>query len=78
MLHQETVEDELRFTLAGLRRSGDIAAALESLGLSGYESSHPLDLSGGERQRLAIAAIRVGRPRLLACSTSRRAVCPGQ
>jgi energy-coupling factor transport system ATP-binding protein len=65
MLHQETVEDELRFTLTGLRRSGDPSAALASVGLSGYEIRHPLDLSGGERQRLAIAAICVGIPRLL-------------
>ena len=65
MLHQETVAEELRFTLAGLRRDGDVERTLASVGLDGYGERHPLDLSGGERQRLAIAAIVVGGPRLL-------------
>ena len=64
-LHQESVEDELRFTLAGLRRTGSVSKALAGVGLAGCEERHPLDLSGGERQRLAIAAITVGQPRLL-------------
>ena len=65
MLHQETVADELRFTLDGLQRSGDIEGALASVDLSGFQDRHPLDLSGGERQRLAIAAISVANPRVL-------------
>ncbi len=65
MLHQETVAEELAFTLRGLGRSGDIAQTLVRVGLAGFEDRHPLDLSGGERQRLAIAAITVGNPRLL-------------
>lgn len=65
MLHQETVTDELRFTLDGLGRGGDIERTLTGVGLADYEERHPLDLSGGERQRLAIAAIAVGGPRLL-------------
>lgn len=65
LLFNPTVEDELRFTLRCLRRQGDIAGTLESVGLVGFESRNPLDLSGGERQRLALAAILVGDPRIL-------------
>lgn len=65
LLFNPTVEDELRFTLRCLRRQGDIAGTLESVGLAGFESRNPLDLSGGERQRLALAAVLVGEPRIL-------------
>ena len=65
MLHQETVVEELAFTLDALGRSGDVEAELVRFDLSGLEERHPLDLSGGQRQRLAIAAITVARPDLL-------------
>ena len=65
ILHRETVEDELRFTLGSLGREGDPLATLRSLGIAQHAGRHPLDLSGGERQRAAIAALAVARPRLL-------------
>lgn len=65
ILHQETLEEELRFTLSARGQSGDIGAMLEMVGLAGYGDRHPLDLSGGERQRAALAAIAVGAPPVL-------------
>lgn len=65
LLFNSTVENELQFSLRCLRREGDIAGTLASVGLNGFEQRSPLDLSGGESQRLALAAILVGRPRIL-------------
>ena len=65
MLHQDTVAEELAFTLDGLGRAGDIPGTLDSVGLGGFEHRRPLDLSGGERQRLAIAAVIVAKPRVV-------------
>jgi len=40
-------------------------AALEKVGLSSKENTHPIELSGGEQQRLAIARAIVNRPAIL-------------
>ena len=53
MLVRERVGDELPGS-AG-------AAALEAVGLQGFEDADPRDLSGGERQRLAVALVIAGR-----------------
>jgi energy-coupling factor transporter ATP-binding protein EcfA2 len=42
-----------------------IAAALELVGLTGYDERSPMGLSGGQQQRLAIAATLVMRPTVL-------------
>jgi energy-coupling factor transport system ATP-binding protein len=65
ILHQETLRDELQFTLDSLERRGDIAATLDLLGIGDLEWRHPLDLSGGQRQRAAIAALMVASPAVL-------------
>lgn len=66
-LFRDTVEDELRFTLAnlGLEDDGVVDATLERLGLVKYRKANPRDLSSGERQRVALASVIVARPRLL-------------
>ncbi|MGB9792270.1 MAG: ABC transporter ATP-binding protein [Thermacetogeniaceae bacterium] len=66
-LFQETVEDELRFTLdnLGLEDGGAIEDVLKKLGLLQHRRSNPRDLSSGERQRVALASILVARPPLL-------------
>lgn len=65
ILHQETLADELAFTLRAGGLGGDILGTLTALGIADHVNRHPLDLSGGERQRAAIAAISVGRPFVL-------------
>lgn len=66
ILHQETLRDELEFTLRARNdRSGDPLAILRELGLAQHAEHHPLDLSGGERQRAALAALAVGEPPVL-------------
>ncbi len=65
ILHQETVRDELRFTLRAQGKEITPGPLLEQLGLLHRIDRHPLDLSGGERQRLALAAIAIGEPHIL-------------
>lgn len=62
MLFCDTAEEELRFTLKHLGKSGDVAGTLEGFGLYGMRGSYPRDLSVGERQRLALSAVLVARP----------------
>lgn len=66
-LFQDTVEEELLFTLKnfGLPNDGIVDELLEKLGLRHYRQVNPRDLSSGERQRVALASILVTRPRLL-------------
>jgi energy-coupling factor transport system ATP-binding protein len=44
---------------------GRVAAALDAVGLAGFEGRDPTTLSGGEKQRLAIAGLLALRPALL-------------
>ncbi len=65
LLFNDSVEAELRFTLRQRRVEDDIPAMLARLELTGLAKRNPLDLSGGERLRAALAAILIGRPRIL-------------
>jgi energy-coupling factor transport system ATP-binding protein len=62
----ETLRDELEFTRT---HHGGVSAGVEetlaALGLAHAAERNPRDLSGGERERAALAAVLVGRPRLL-------------
>lgn len=42
-----------------------VRAALQAVGLAGFEGRDPATLSGGEKQRLAIAAVMALRPRVI-------------
>ena len=65
LLFNDTVEEELRFTLRCRQQTGDISAMLERFDIAALARRNPLDLSGGERLRAALAAVLIGRPRIL-------------
>jgi energy-coupling factor transport system ATP-binding protein len=65
-----TVEEDVAFGLENLGLPREemrdrIAAALEAVGLLGYESREPHTLSGGQKQRLALAGALAMQPRYL-------------
>jgi energy-coupling factor transport system ATP-binding protein len=66
-LFQDTVEEELLFTLKNfsLPDNGKVDELLERLNLKEYKKVNPRDLSSGERQRVALASILVTDPVLL-------------
>jgi energy-coupling factor transporter ATP-binding protein EcfA2 len=66
-LFQDTVEDELMFTLNNfqLPDNGICEEILKKLNLYDLRQTNPRDLSSGERQRVALASILVAGPRLL-------------
>jgi energy-coupling factor transport system ATP-binding protein len=66
-LFEDTVEDELRFTLHNFGRAdqGVIDRVLAELDLQGVRGANPRDLSGGERQRVALGSVLVAGPELL-------------
>jgi len=69
-LFEETLRKELEFTLRNLgvpKEEWDerVSWALKMLDLERYIDAFPRDLSCGERERSALAAILVGRPRIL-------------
>jgi energy-coupling factor transport system ATP-binding protein len=59
------VRDDLVWGLDPIPSAGAISAALESVGLDGFETRETDTLSGGEQQRLAVAAALMRSPRLL-------------
>ncbi|MFZ5595837.1 MAG: ABC transporter ATP-binding protein [Bacillota bacterium] len=66
-LFQDTVEDELLFTLKnfGMKDDGIVTGLLDELQLGRYRRVNPRDLSSGERQRVALASVLVTGPDLL-------------
>ncbi|MFZ5649169.1 MAG: ABC transporter ATP-binding protein [Bacillota bacterium] len=66
-LFQDTVEDELLFTLKnfGMEDDGIVDELLEELQIGYHRRVNPRDLSSGERQRVALASVLVTRPELL-------------
>ncbi|SMB93226.1 energy-coupling factor transport system ATP-binding protein [Thermanaeromonas toyohensis ToBE] len=75
-LFQDTVEDELLFTLRnfGLKDIGLIDEMLEKLDLQRYRKTNPRDLSTGERQRVALASVLVTKPRLIVLDEPTRGI----
>lgn len=66
-LFQDTVEDELLFTIRnfGIEDKGVVESTLRKLGLEELSKINPRELSGGERQRVALASVLVSQPELL-------------
>lgn len=66
-LFQDSVEDELLFTLKnfGMENDGIVEKLLEELQISCHRRVNPRDLSSGERQRVALASVLVAGPELL-------------
>jgi energy-coupling factor transport system ATP-binding protein len=70
----ERVDEEVALGVGGdLERA---RAALETVGLKGYEDRHPRDLSSGERERLGLAAVLVTDPDLLVLDEPTRGMDP--
>ncbi len=64
------VEDDVAFGLENLGVSREemrerVAAAIEAVGLTGYERREPGSLSGGEKQRVALAGLLAVNPEIL-------------
>lgn len=75
-LFQDTVEEELLFTLKnfGLKDDGVVDELLKKLKIDCHRRVNPRDLSSGERQRVALASVLVTRPGLIVLDEPTRGV----
>jgi energy-coupling factor transport system ATP-binding protein len=75
-LFQDTVEDELLFTMKnfGLKDTAVVEEMLEKFHLARYRRTNPRDLSSGERQRVALASVLVIAPQLIILDEPTRGV----
>jgi energy-coupling factor transport system ATP-binding protein len=73
----ERVRDEVGLALGRRPARGRVDAALAELGLEGLADRHPLELSVGQRERVALAAILVTRPGVIALDEPTRGMDPG-
>ncbi|MGH7642169.1 MAG: ATP-binding cassette domain-containing protein [Candidatus Dormibacteria bacterium] len=65
VLHQSTLEEEVRQTIRWLRLDCSPWPILEEFQLTALAASDPRDLSTGQRQRAALAAVLVGAPEMV-------------
>ncbi len=73
-LVRERADEEVALAVGGdLERA---RAALDLVGLAGFDERHPRDLSSGERERLALASVLVAEPDLLVLDEPTRGVDP--
>ena len=56
---------ELRGDFNGVDKKSDVNELLDTVGLDGFQDSHPYQLSGGMKQRVALARALATRPRIL-------------
>lgn len=70
------VDDDLDWGLAPLPTAEQRAAALATVGLSGFERRETSSLSGGELQRLALASAVIRKPSLLLSDESTAMIDP--
>lgn len=68
LINSLTVYENVALSLRLKDEGGEenkVKAALEKVGLAGYEARYPQELSGGEQQRVAIARALVKRPQVI-------------
>ncbi|WP_217922655.1 ABC transporter ATP-binding protein [Miltoncostaea oceani] len=77
----ERVDDEVGLALRALgvpaaERDARVAEALRDMDLGSLAARHPLDLSVGQRERVALAAVLVARPGVIALDEPTRGMDP--